>query len=193
MKEIEEVWEELKTVTKTHNGVTIKYDVSGRYMISNHGNLRSLDIIDRNGKEWEGRELKLTLKPSGYLEVNLCKDGKRLTCSIHRLVATTFLRNTDNKRTVNHKDGNKTNNRVDNLEWATYAENNQHALTNGLRVPLKGEQRYNSKLTEAKAKEIRERRAKNPKVWTYAKLAEEYEVTKGSIQDELQYKSWKHV
>ena len=188
---MKEEWEELKTVTKTHNGVTIKYDVSGRYMISNHGNLRSLDREDSIGRKVKGRELKLTLKPDGYLDVMLCKDGKKLTCKVHRLVATTFLENTDDKRTVNHIDGNKINNRVDNLEWATDSEQQKHAVTIGLRP--KGEQCYNSKLTDDVVKEIRERRATNPKLWTQSKLAEEYGVDQSQISRIIHRKTWAHI
>ena len=57
--------------------------------------------------------------------------------TIHRLVALTFLPNPDNKRTVNHKDGNKLNNHVSNLEWATYQENNKHAISTGLRTSIR--------------------------------------------------------
>ena len=190
---MKEVWEELKTFTKTYNGVTIKYDVSGRYMISNHGNLRSLDRKDSIGRELEGRERKLRLNPNGYLDVNLHKDGKVLNCKVHRLVAETFLRNTDNKRTVNHIDGNKINNRVDNLEWATHTEQQKHAYDSGLKVSKKGEQCYNCKLTEAKVREIRERRTKNPEVWTFRKLAKEYGVSKSQIHRIISGELWKHT
>ena len=190
---MKEEWEELKTVTKTHNGVTIKYDVSGRYMISNHGNLRSLDREDSIGRKVKGRELKLTLKPDGYLDVMLCKDGKMLKCKVHRLVATTFLENTDDKRTVNHIDGNKINNRVDNLEWATDSEQQKHACVNGLKVPTKGEQHGRAKLTKSKVREIRERRAINPKVWTLTMLAEEYGVSPQHISNIIHRKTWSHV
>ena len=193
MKEIEEVWEELKTVTKTRNGVTIKHDVSGRYMISNHGGVRSLDRKDSIGRDWEGIERKLRPDKDGYLIVDLCKDGKYIYCKVHRLVAETFLDNPDNKKTVNHIDGVKSNNRVNNLEWATHTEQHKHAYANGLKVAKKGEQHPNSKLTEAEVREIRERRTKNPEVWTFRKLAKEYGVGKTLIGDIIYRKCWKHV
>jgi hypothetical protein len=70
----------------------------------------------------------------GYLKVNLFLNGNRTTHLIHRLVAIHFIPNSDNKPCVNHKDGNKSNNSVDNLEWVTIAENNTHALETGLKV-----------------------------------------------------------
>ena len=184
---MKEEWEELKTVTKTHNGVTIKYDVSGRYMISNHGNLRSLDRKDSIGRELEGRELKL-INRDGYLDVMLCKDGKALRCQVHRLVAETFIPNPENKRTINHKNGDKTDNRVDNLEWATHSENNQHAFDNGLKP--KGEQHVRAKLTEAKVREIRDRYGNG---CTQIKLAKEYRVSQAHISKIILGTNWAHV
>lgn len=88
--------------------------------------------------------IKPYIKPDGYLAVSLwgiSDDGKkhRKTLLVHRLVAETFISNLDNKLTVNHKDGVKTNNCVDNLEWATSHEQNVHAFMTGLNYARKGE------------------------------------------------------
>ena len=78
------------------------------------------------------------MKPSlshGYLAVSLLKKGKRKNKRVHRIVAETFLNNNDkNKNVVNHIDGDKTNNNINNLEWCTQQENVQHALKTGLAV-----------------------------------------------------------
>lgn len=71
----------------------------------------------------------------GYLKVNLYKDGKGSSKRIHRLVAEAFIPNPDNKPDVNHKDGNKHNNNVENLEWVTKSENMIHAYETGLNKP----------------------------------------------------------
>jgi hypothetical protein len=69
---------------------------------------------------------------AGYKTVRLFKEGKTKTKFVHRLIAENFLPNTSNKTHVNHKDGKKTNNWYENLEWVTHAENVQHGYDNGL-------------------------------------------------------------
>lgn len=94
------------------------YGFEGLYKISNYGNVKSLNY-NHTRKE---RILKPFTNPDGYLLVDLCKDGKEKYEKIHRLVAQEFLPNPDNLPMVNHKDENKQNNNVDNLEWC----NNQY-------------------------------------------------------------------
>jgi len=93
-------------------------------------------LIDCSGKVFSLKSNKY-LKPGdngrGYFKVNLWRNGRQYTITIHRLVAQAFLPNPDNKSFINHKDGNKLNNTVSNLEWVTPAENNQHAYDIGLR------------------------------------------------------------
>ena len=75
---------------------------------------------------------------NGYLAVPLSKNNITKDYSVHRLVAEVFIPNPENKPQVNHIDGNKTNNNIDNLEWCTCSENIRHAYTNGLQKPLIG-------------------------------------------------------
>lgn len=119
----------------------------GYFEVSTDGKVRSVDrsisYIDSKGnlvsKFIRGAEKKLTASKgrdsNGYLVVNLTKEGKRNIKFVHSLVANTFIQNPNNLPTVNHKDGNKHNNNVSNLEWATYSQNNFHALNKGLRNP----------------------------------------------------------
>lgn len=92
-------------------------------------------------EEGQVRRKAQTLKPgsipSGHLTVALCKGhGKPKSMYVHRLVAAAFLDNPENKPLVNHKNGNPKDNRLENLEWSTYAENNSHAYkSNGRRAP----------------------------------------------------------
>lgn len=101
----------------------------GCYQVSNFGNVKSLNYM-HTGKE---QILKLKTKKSGYLQVNLCKDGKIKTYTIHRLVAKAFVENPDNLPQVNHIDEDKTNNRFDNLEWCDQKYNNNYG-THNIRV-----------------------------------------------------------
>ena len=111
-------------------------DIKGfpNYRVSNQGQVKSLDRTKWNGKGQQNI-LGLILKPlpngRGYLQVSLSKDGIVTTRTIHRLVLQAFVTNIHNKRTINHKNGIKTDNRLVNLEWATDLENSQHAWDNG--------------------------------------------------------------
>jgi len=107
----------------------------GIYQVSNTGKVISLDrIVLRNNKfpiRQKGKEISQG-KRSGYKVVQLQKNDIRKGFQVHRLVAQTFIPNPQNKPQVNHIDGNKLNNNVDNLEWTTPSENIIHALDNGL-------------------------------------------------------------
>lgn len=79
--------------------------------------------------------IRSTVNRFGYLKLGFKVNGKYKSFLVHRLVAQAFIPNPDNKRTVNHKDGNKKNNDVENLEWMTHKENIHHAIDNGLMNP----------------------------------------------------------
>lgn len=101
----------------------------GLYQVSNYGNVRSLNY-KRTGKS---KILKQQKHKSGYLKVNLYINGSMRTYLVHRLVCEAFIDNPENKPEVNHVDGNKGNNAIDNLEWTTRSENQIHAWNNGLK------------------------------------------------------------
>lgn len=116
----------------------------GIYQVSNYGRIKSLKRKKWNGKSFQIIGEKI-LKPSinnvGYYVVNLAKNGKQKLVLVHRIVASEFLKNDNNLPVINHKDGNKLNNHVDNLEWTTYQNNNIHAMKTGLnrvKKPIKG-------------------------------------------------------
>lgn len=99
----------------------------GFYKVSNFGEVMSFERSGTKG---------IVLKPhvsNGYSRVILSKNGIQYNVGVHRLVAQAFLPNPDNKRTVNHKDGNKQNNIISNLEWATHKEQLEHSFRKGLR------------------------------------------------------------
>lgn len=96
----------------------------GLYEISDKGRVRSLP---RNGTVLRKRILKPHLLKSGYWQVELSMDNKMHGYRVHRLVAAAFIPNPENKLQVNHIDGDKENNCVENLEWVTRSENQLHA------------------------------------------------------------------
>jgi hypothetical protein len=115
----------------------------GLYQISNYGRVRSVDrYIIHKGKTstWKqfkkGKIINPVLDDKGYYIVRLKKD-KKYHKKVHRLVAEHFLPRVEGKDYVNHKDGNKLNNHVDNLEWCTFLENIQHAYSMGLNTSNK--------------------------------------------------------
>lgn len=95
------------------------------YLVSNLGRVKSL----KNGKE---KILSPFKASNGYLRVSLSIDGKQKNFAVHRLVAMAFIPNPKNKSQVNHIDGDKLNNCVENLEWVSSKENMRHAFRTGL-------------------------------------------------------------
>ena len=101
-------------------------DLEGLYQVSNFGNIMSLNYR-RTGR---AKLLKPGKNKQGYLGVVLFKDGKPKTFRVNRLVAEAFIPNPDNLTEVNHIDEDKTNNRVDNLEWKSHKGNCNHGTRN---------------------------------------------------------------
>lgn len=161
---------------------------NANYMISNLGSVRSKDkeVCSKNNSIAIKRG-KL-LSPSnfnGYLGVKLSDKNKSKTALIHILVAKAFIPNVDNKPCVNHKDGNKHNNSIYNLEWVTYSENMKHASDNNLTKT--GDKHYNSKLSNQDVLDIRSKYASGK--YTHASLGIEYKCTKQNITAILNNKS----
>jgi hypothetical protein len=135
-------------------------DISGKegeYSVSNYGRVKSHDRIVNAGRRGQRHRNEMILKPSiskrGYCRVALEKGKASL---VHRLVAQHFIPNPENKPEINHKDGVKNNNHIDNLEWCTRFENEQHAWKTGRKKALKGEKHPSSKTSDAVRKQIAE-------------------------------------
>jgi hypothetical protein len=159
-------------------------EYEGLYQISNLGRVKS---FQRN------RELILKSFKNryGYHQVDLSKNKKGKSYTNHRLVMLTFKLDVKSYYDeVNHIDGNKENNHIDNLEWCTRSENIQHAYDNELRTS-KGENNARSKLTEIQVKKIRFY-GKN-QIFNQSDLSKMFNVNTRSISNIILNKSWKHV
>ena len=118
-------------------------DVSGFegvYQVSNFGRIKSLkrESFGDHKKSISEKLLKIRISIGGYGLVWLRSGNVGKGLSVHRLVCLSFIPNLDNKKEVNHKDGNKLNNHISNLEWVTPSENQIHAYSIGLRKNKKG-------------------------------------------------------
>jgi ribosomal protein S25 len=173
---MEEIWKDIK-------------DFEGMYQISNLGRVKTLNYKN-TGKE-EIRALSLT--KDGYYKVRLLCNNKDKTVRVHRLVAEAFIPNNDNKETVNHIDGNKQNNRVDNLEWADRHEQLYHAYKNNLRKAQKGQYNCNASLTEEQVKEIRKIYIPRSKEFGTVALGKKYGVNNSTIGDVVRRVTYKNV
>jgi len=160
------------------------------YKISNYGNIYSF-------KSYKGKIPGTKINPytdeDGYLRIQLCKNNKRKKFYVQRLVAITFLQNPENKETVNHKDGNKKNNFVENLEWATYSENNNHACKTGLNTHnhCRGENSTCAILNSLQVSEIKYKYKTGN--YTQIGLGNEYGVSRGAVYAIVKGLNWKHL
>ena len=165
----------------------------GYYQVSNFGNVKSLDriiYISNIPRKRKSMLLKAKISGSGYYQVCLQKESIRLYPLVHRLVAETFLHKDKNKLYVNHIDGSKINNNVDNLEWVTQSENQLHAYKIGLQKIQYGEDRYVAKLTVKDVVEIKKRLKTGE---TCYRIAKDYPVNQATIFDIHKNKTWVRV
>ena len=145
------------------------YDIKGYeglYQINKKGEIKSL--------KKKHRTYDTILKPKktkdGYYEVTLYKNGKPEYLRVHRLVAINFIEKIEGKDVINHKDGNKINNNVNNLEWVTIQENKDHAIRTGL-------ENFNGK-NNPKAKSIIQYDKKGNYIAKYETLRDAMKITK---------------
>jgi hypothetical protein len=131
---MEEIWKDIP-------------EYEGLYQISNLGNVKSQHSNRMNGQR-PGKLLKITLMKNGYMSLELRMSDTNKRHLVHRLIAEVFIPNPDNRPVVNHINGIKNDNRIENLEWCTQSENIRHAIDTGLRGtsfgPAKGTKPWNT-------------------------------------------------
>jgi hypothetical protein len=149
------------------------------YQVSRRGEVRSLK---------RGKLLAQVAGKRGYLLVNLYRDGRPKNFLVHRLVATAFIGAIPEGWQVNHKDGDKHNNDVDNLEIVTAEQNRQHAVRRGLM--RRGEVNAKAKLTEEEVRDVRRRRAAGEKV---RHIAGHYDLSERAVYLICRRLTWRHV
>ena len=180
---MEEIWKNIQ-------------EYEGIYQISNLGRIKAVQRKVRNSSVGGFRNLPekilKTRIENGYYSLTLNKGVKQLFICIHRLVAIAFIPNPENKRCVNHLDGNKLNNNVNNLKWSTHSENEKHAYQIGLKISHRvsinqGEKSSFSKLKENQVIEIYYLNEKRKE------LAKKYNVNQSSIDNIKNKKTWKHI
>lgn len=153
------------------------------YEVSEFGDLRSVARVI-NGKRYRSRRIATRVSRNGYRMACIRVDGRPITVLIHRLIATAFVPNPSGRREVNHRDGNKLNNEISNLEWVSRSENTAHAWRLGLKDAKqhrRGEDHYGAKVTADQVRAIRNG------------SAETFGLSRSAIRHILSGRSWRHV
>lgn len=157
------------------------------YEVSNHGRVRSW--VRKNGlpgKRDKPLMLKTPTNSKGYVIVGI----SGLSVGVHRLVAKAFIPNPCHYKTVNHKNGIKDDNHVDNLEWASIQQNIRHACKNNLRGDLSGSNNGQAKLTEGEIPLIRNMIGVGI---SHGKIAKKFGVSRALISRISRGLAWSHV
>ena len=174
-------------------------DYENLYMISNLGRVKKLEnqVTQKDLKgniytrTFPEKILKERNNKTDYITVGLNTNNISKTFRIHRLVAIHFIPNPENKPEVNHINGIKSDNRLENLEWCTSAENSKHALETELTKIQYGSETTNSKLTEKEVLEIR--KLKETTNMTSTEIGKLFGVNQPAISKIIHRKTWKHI
>ena len=165
------------------------------YEVSNFGNVRTKDREGARGRNIKGHVLAQHDNSNGYPRCDMNFDGKRKSYLVHRLVAKSFIPNPENKPDVNHKNGNKHDNSVENLEWCTKSENEKHAWKTGLKhdIATKGELHGMHKLSKKDVEYIRKHHIRNGGIMKTGELARIFDVNPQTITEIVSERIWRSI
>lgn len=170
------------------------------YKISSLGRVQRVSRIteskSRNIKsiKLKSKFLSRQISRDGYVITSLSIDSKTSTQYIHRLVCLNYINNPDtiNFKEVNHKNGNKKDNRMCNLEWSDRSNNIKHGYDTGLFPKKIGSSNHSSRLTEKEVIQIKKDKKQNPSL-TLKYFADKYNVDQSTISLIHREKNWKHI
>ena len=136
-----------------------------------------------------GHKMEGTIGRDGYRHMIINKKNR----DVHRVIADAFIPNDNDFEQINHINGVKDDNRVENLEWCTRSDNLKHAFANGLESPMHGESNPIHKLTENDVRYIRQVYKKNDREFGFAALARKFDVDRTTVSDAAQNISWRYI
>lgn len=195
---------------KSVNLGTYKTETEAKEVVFNHRKKVFIDGVSKfecNINDGKVYEKKYVVYPSGNIynlygeKIIGCIDrcgyrhsvfgGKNV--NFHRIIAELFIPNVNHKPCVNHIDGDKLNNRADNLEWCTHSENTIHAYITGLETKRFGEKHHAHKLSENDVIYIRNNYKKRDKIFGAIPLGKMFNVDRTTILDVIKRKTWRHL
>lgn len=161
----------------------------GYYEASNVGRIKSITHLKKNKQVHHGQMRRYYITNAGYLCVDLYGQQGHKKATVHSLIALTYLGNPPNSYEVNHRDGNKLNNNINNLEYVTRSQNVKHAISHKLFKPNipKGSKHGMAKLTESQVRAIRQ------SILPYHLLAIQYNISRSTIERVREHKGWLHI
>lgn len=175
-KSTKEIWKDIK-------------DYEGLYQVSNLGRVKGLNRVTNIGRRRPESIFTPGKCSHGYFRAGISKNAKRRTFAVHRLVAQAFIPNPENKPEVNHINGIKTDNRVENLEWVDRFENVRHAWDTGLQRKHLGEKHGMSKVTKSDVLFIRA----NHERFSRKELCDRFGIGTSQVCAIIRRQSWKHI